>query len=35
MQITIREGGHFRNGYELKRFAELCQLKLSPEVVLQ
>ncbi|ABA57068.1 hypothetical protein Noc_0548 [Nitrosococcus oceani ATCC 19707] len=35
VQITIREGGHFRNGYELKRFAELCQLKLSPEVVLQ
>ncbi|QBQ53835.1 anti-phage-associated DUF499 domain-containing protein [Nitrosococcus wardiae] len=35
VQITIREGGHFRNGYELKRFAELCQLKLSPEVVIQ
>jgi hypothetical protein len=35
VQLTIREGGHFRNGYELKRFAELCQLKLSPEVVIQ
>lgn len=35
VQITIREGGHFRNGYELKQFADLCQLKLTPEVVVQ
>jgi hypothetical protein len=35
VQLTIREGGDFRTGYALKRFAELCQLKLSPEVVVQ
>jgi hypothetical protein len=35
VQLTIREGGDFRTDYALKRFAELCQLKLSPEVVVQ
>lgn len=35
VQIVIREGGRFRTGYDLKRFAEICELALAPEQVIQ